>query len=159
MINILTGRKSIAFPSGHTAIMSQRDQREIDQALILYSNNTEVRKQLIAKYEVKYLFWMADWLNLEYTFSNNQISFFDPLEIMDTPENRGILNANGIFYLPTYDTISPNVRGQANLPRWDVLMVIPNNNIEQPWASGLNLTLLKEFYTDNQTIARMFSIK
>lgn len=158
LINALTGRKTIAFPSGHISLINDRPNREMAQTLLLYSNNDDIREKIIKKYKVKYLYWNKEWISTEYQTINGDINPFDPLEIQDTPNNRFVLKMAGIRFEPAHTTISPNKRGDDRILKLDMLLILPSGSEGHPWNKKLDkyLKLEKEFYQDGEVYGKIY---
>jgi hypothetical protein len=161
VINAMSGRKVLAFRRGHVSPFYEFDSREIATAIILYGNNTEVKKQLIQKYNVTYLYIDSYWIESEWHIdysTNKVVGKYDPLLVFDTPENRKALSDNGVDYYATNDWVDPSM--SDNLHRkMDILLVTPNNyrNSRYLWASDLN-DYLKEVWRSSDNSSYLFKV-
>lgn len=160
-INSLTGRKIVAYPVGHKSMVYDFNERERDLAIMLYGNNNEKRRELLNKYDVEYFYWDAYWLQSEFIQDESgQIAgYFDPIEILNTKENKRVLEENGVKFTEERLELNPNMRGKVT--KFDVLLVHPNHNIMHPWNEALDefLVLEKEVKSQGQTAARLYRVE
>jgi len=164
-LNALTGRKLLTLKRGHTELFSDANKNMQDAAIIFFSNSTDARKALLKDRNVKYLYWQADWVRLEYQFDEQGklVSIFDPLLLLDTPETRKLLEENNISYTPDYTWLDPAVR-QDDVKKFNVLYIGPQNynNYTNPWKPDLDNFLQEVWsYTDpsnNMAVARIYKI-
>jgi len=151
-INALSGRKLISVRRAQNDPFIDMDSRELDQAIILYGNNDVVRKSLLDKYSVDYVYWDSFWIQSEYTIDNSGrvISSFDPLFVFDSERNREILDKNGVKYILQNTWVDPSLRGE-NYQTFDLLLISPENyqSFETPWNSGLGKYLTEVFRSEN----------
>lgn len=146
-LNAYTGRKVITYRRTHTSTYADMNQRMLDSAAILYGDNDQLRKDLIKKYNLKYLYWSVDWLSNEFMLSQDGhiTSLFDPLMVPDKPEYRKFLDQNGIEYLATTYYLDP--AWQPSYPTYQVLVVVPKvKSFDHPWSYDLDkyLTEIKD---------------
>ena len=161
ILNALTGRKLITYRRTHSPVYADMNQRMLDASIILYGNNDSIRKKLIEKYKVKYLFWHYRWLQNEFTFNNKGelVNIFDPLMFDYTKEREKIIVENNISYRRINWYLDPAWR--ETYPKRDVLVVFPSEwNITHPWNKKLDkfLHLEKSFVYDNKTLIRIYKI-
>jgi hypothetical protein len=139
------------------------EQRQLGAAIILYGNNTVLRRELLNKYHVKFLYWDAFWLESEYRFDVEQrrfIGWFDPLVVHDTSENRFLLSSYGINYFAEHTWLDPTVH--EPLPKEDLLFILPSRlDYGKPWHPDLENYLVGAWnYSENNiTISRIFEVK
>ena len=159
-INSLTGRKLLISRRAQNSPFLDMDERVKAASLILYGNNSESRKQMIEKYDVKYLYWDPSWLQTDYQFSEEGIvGKFDPLLLFDTFENEQFLKDNMITYFKDNAYVDPAMQGKE-YKKFDLLYIISNLNPEQPWSNDLN-PYLKEVwsYTENgNVVGRIYEV-
>ena len=140
-LSALTGRKGVNFRRAHSGMYVDVDQRYLDSALILYGNDTNLKKQLIKKYDIKYLYWDYYWVQSEFSFDKdgNVIGWFDPLMIKYSEERESILKANNISYFKTKTFLDPANRGKRTV-QFDVLIISPENyrSARTPWKADLD---------------------
>ena len=141
MLNALSGRKVVTYRRTHAPVYSDMNQRALDAAVMLYGKNDAVRKELLRKYNVKYLLWTNDWFGHEFIVQNNQIArFFDPLMVKDKPDYRSYLDKNGVRYVEMHTSLDPYTLDVY--PKYDMLVTgaitVEGSNILYPWDVGLN---------------------
>ncbi|MFC1727912.1 hypothetical protein ACFLZ7_00420 [Nanoarchaeota archaeon] len=163
-INALTGRKFLSIRRNQHPVTSEVDQRELDLALILYSNNDSIREKLLETYEINYLYWDYYWINSEFQFDNEGVlkGYFDPIMIIYTPEREEILSNNGVNFKKEYMVIDSSKRNLENIKKFNVLVVYPAQlDATHPWHSNLDkyLTEIWKFEQNEQIYARLFEIK
>ena len=108
MLNALSGRKVVTYRRTHAPVHTDMNQRALDAAVMLYGKNDAIRKELLKKYNVKYLFWSVRWFEEEFIVENSQIvGFFDPLMVKDKPDYRDYLDNNGVRYVEMHTSLDP----------------------------------------------------
>jgi len=157
MFNALTGRKVLNTRRAQNSPYVDMDERILASAIILYGNNDETRKNLIKKYNIKYLFWDQDWIPTEYMAENGNIKPFDPLNLFDSETKRKTLEQFNISYQPQYTWVDPALRGDT-YKQFNILLIIPNyKSKEQPWIDQLNPFLEEVFNFENKT--KIYKVK
>ncbi len=139
MLNALTGRKLVTLRRTHAPVYTDMDKRMLDTAVMLYGNNDALRKELLKKYNVKYLFWSVRWFQNEFQIdeSGHLTGVFDPLMVKDKPEYRKYLEQNGIQYTTRHGSLDPFTLPEY--PTYDLLVVIPAKlEISHPWSDALD---------------------
>lgn len=150
-INAVSGRKLLTFRRGHAGPyqFTDLDTREITQTLLLYGNNTNLKKELLKKYDLKYLYWDNYWIQSEYTINEKGqvVGRFDPLVISYNKEYEKVIKQNGIKYSVETDWSDPSLRG-GNWKKQKLIFVSPENyrNFTHPWNPDLN-TFLEEVWS------------
>ncbi len=160
-LNALTGRKLLVSRRAQNSPFLDMDERVKAAALILYGNNSILRKQMIEKYNIKYLYWDVGWLQTEYQFSDKGIvGKFDPLLLFDSFENEQFLKENGITSLKDNAYVDPSMQGKG-YKEFDLLYIIPNFNPEQPWSDDFNKALKEVWsYSENgQIVGRVYEVE
>ncbi|MBI5065268.1 hypothetical protein HZA97_03435 [Candidatus Woesearchaeota archaeon] len=156
-LNALTGRKLLNTRRAQNSPYLDMDERILASAAILYGNDTNVRKNLIEKYQIKYLLWDQDWVPTEYRSENGKILPFDPLNLFDNEEKRNFLTKLNISYQPQHTWVDPALAGDT-YRKFDLLLIVPNyKSLEQPWNDDLNNYLEEVFNFDNTT--KIYKIK
>jgi len=160
--NALTGRKLVTIRRSHANSFEDMDRRMADAAVMLYGDNDTQRRNLLKKYDVKYLYWSYGWISSEYTIDKTGkiVGTYDPLVVFDTPEYRQYFKDNGVKYSPSHTWIDPGIRGE-NIPQFDILFTFPANwDASHPWDKGLDkyLVLEKEFTENGQLAAKIFKV-
>ena len=159
-VNALTGRKFVAHPVGHKTQIYDFNTRERDLAIMLYGNDSGKRCELFEKYNVKYLYWEYSWIQNEFRFDEQGkiIGLYDPIEILNTRENKEILTKYNVLYQEVNLELNPNKRGYVR--KYDVLLVFPNFNLTHPWSSSLDkhLELAKTFDYQGQDVAKIYQV-
>ena len=163
-LNALTGRKVMITRRSQNSPFLDIDQREADAAIILYGNNSKKRKELLKKYNIKYLYWSNYWIQSEYYFDNQGkiTGWFDPIIVKDIKNYKSYFDNYNISYFSLNTWIDPAVKGEK-IRKYDLLFVSPQNyrSFEKPWVEDLD-NYLKEvwnFKYENQTLARIYEIK
>jgi hypothetical protein len=164
-INAITGRKFVSLRYNHISHYDQYNflERDKDLALFLYTNNSKVRSEIIDKYDIKYLYWDYYWIRSEFQLNDKGelVGFFDPILVMDTVENRALLDYNGIKYIESNMELDPSKRGVDLIKKFDFLVVLPSRFVDGAfWHESLeeSLSLDKEFVLNNATYARIYSV-
>jgi len=162
-INALSGRKLVSVRRAQNDPFLDMDLREIDHAIMLYGNDDAMRRDLLEKYSVDYLYWEQYWIQSEYTFdsSGQFVGSFDPLIVFDSEDNRRILNKYGIQYLPQHTWVDPALRGDE-YRTFDLLLISPNNyrSFGTPWSSSLDkyLTEVWRYDGDGQVLSKVYKV-
>jgi hypothetical protein len=129
----------------------------------LYGTDDLVRRNLLEKYSVDYLYWDQYWFQSEYTFDNSGkvVGSFDPLIVFDSEENRRILNKNGVQYFPQHTWVDPALRGDE-YRTFDLLLISPSNyrSFVTPWSSGLDkyLTEVWRYDGDGNVLGKVYKV-
>ena len=153
VLNGFTGRKLVAGRRAQNDAFEVMDPREMELAIILYGNDVEVKKELLKKYDVKYLFWDYYWFQSEYHFDEQGrvVSWFDPLIAFDNETWRNELDKNEVKYFVQNTYVDPALKYEFH-PKFDLIFISPENynNFTNPWNPNLN-SMLKEVWSyDNQ---------
>ncbi len=163
-INAMTGRELLVSRRAQNDPFVDFDRNELAAAVILYGNNLEEKRRLTGEYGVDYIYWDYNWVDSEfYIDANGQVTgVFDPLLVMDTPENRGYLDANGVLYTPMTTWIDPSVRGPL-VRLYGVLVMGPlnyDNTGKGPWRDDLDPYLEEKYSQDvgGQEIAILYKV-
>jgi hypothetical protein len=134
-LNALTGAKVVHMRRTHMSPFVEVNQRIADAAVILYGNNTEVRKELVEKYKVKYLF-MDDYSYMGMSTCYNNWDLFDLPENADQSYNclrvssleyEDYLVENGLEVKTVNTRLDP---ASATAPVFDVLIIRPIDTMQ-----------------------------
>ncbi|UCD03893.1 MAG: hypothetical protein JSW73_05130 [Candidatus Woesearchaeota archaeon] len=159
-VNAFTGRKLVAHPPGHKTLIYDLSTREKDLAIMLYGDDSAPREELFEKYNVKYFYWDYYWIHSEFIFNQEGqiVGLFDPIELLNTDENKEILDKYNIRYTEEKLELNPNLRG--TVMKYDVLLVYPQFNLTHPWSSSLDefLNLEKEIKIKDQIGVRLYKV-
>ncbi len=161
-LNSLTGRKLLTTRRAQNSPFLDMDERVRAGAAILYGNNDSLRRQMLEKYNIKYLYWDSGWLQTEYQFNEKGIvGKFDPLLLFDSYENENFLNENGIKYFKDKAYVDPAMQGKE-YKEFDLLFILPNMRQEHPWNDNLD-KYLKDFFIirndeTDEIIARVYEV-
>ncbi len=140
-LNALTGRKVMISRRAHCDPFVDYDRRMLDAAIILYGNDVEKKKELLKKYEVKYIYVDVGWASSEWTIEENRITgMYDPMMLFDSPENRQELEKYGIKYIAMKTWVDPSMK-TTEYRLFDVLIVSPENYDNSgygPWKDDLD---------------------
>ena len=163
-INAMTGRELLVSRRAHNEPFVDFDKRELAAAVILYGNDLDEKRRLIGEYGVDYIYWDYYWPQSDFYFDENgrMTGLFDPLLVLDTPENRVYLDINGVKYLPMTTWIDPSVKA-PNVRLYEVLVVGPDNYEMTgygPWKNDLDsiLTLKWQYDYGGQPMATLYRI-
>lgn len=163
VLNGITGRKLVAGRRAQNDAFENMDIREMDLAIILYGNNTQVKKKLLKKYNVKYLYWDYYWIQSEYTFDQKERikSWFDPLIAFYNDSIINLLNKNGVNYFIENTYVDPALKTKYH-PKFDLIFISPENynNATNPWNPNLNSMLEEvwDYNTHGQKIAAIYKV-
>lgn len=164
MLNALTGRKVVASRRAQNDAFENMDPREMDEAVILYGNDTDAKKTLIEKYSIKYLYWDYYWIQSEYTFDKEGklTSWFDPLIAFKNDTYMQVLEGNNVTYFVTNSYVDPTLKTEFH-PTFDLIFVSPQNYYAatHPWNPNLDDSLKEVWnYTyEGQKIAALYQIE
>ncbi len=151
-LNALTGRKLLVGRRAQNDAFENLDEREMTSAIILYGKDTEIKKKLIEKYNIKYLYWEPYWIQSEYYFDNKgQIAgWFDPLIAFDNNDYRKILEKNNVKFSIKNTHVDPSLKSEYH-PTFDLIFITPDNyhNATHPWNPNLD-EFLEEIWTHTQ---------
>ena len=134
-LNAVTGAKVLHMRRTHANPFVDINKRIADTAVILYGNNSEVRKELIEKYNVKYLV-MDDYSYMGMSNCYNNWDLFDLEENADSSYNclrvssleyRDYLEENGLEVKEVNARLDPS---QINVPKFDLLIIKPRDTME-----------------------------
>jgi len=128
-MNALTGRKILYMRVTHASPYVDANKRIADAAVILYGNNETLRKELIKKYSISYLFY-------DYFTGQAASACTQAWDVIDKPENEGYtyyclktspdyeqyLNSNGVETKKVHARLDP---ASVNAPKLDLLLVKP----------------------------------
>ncbi len=137
MLNGLTGRKCMIYRITHMDLYTDPFQPQADAAIILYGNNSELRKKLIANYGLDYLYWDINWYGTEFVFNDGKIvALFDPIEIPYSEKYAKYLSRNGVKYMVVDAYLDPAAK--PGFKTYKVIIPLPNTSTQQPWKEDLN---------------------
>jgi len=162
-INALTGRKLLVVRRAHNDPFMNVEPRELDASIILYGDDVQAKKDLLKKYDVKYLYWDYYWLQSEY-YINEQgqvTGWFDPLIMFYSPEKEATLSSYNISYFKQYTWVDPALKGDT-YKQFDLLFISPQNyyNFTHPWKPGLDNYLQEvwNYSSNGNVISRLYKI-
>ncbi len=151
-LNGLTGRKLLVTRRAQNDAFYDFDPHFRDAAVILYGKPgeeiTAKKIELLKKYNIKYLYWDAYWIESEYRFDQNFniINWFDPLIVFDKPENRAYLEQYGVLFNPLTTWLDPTLKGPQFRPL-NLLFIQPGyRSFDLPWKPDLD-PYLKEAWS------------
>jgi len=162
-INALTGNDVMVSRRAQNDPFVDFDQYQLDAAIILYGNNVELKKSLLKKYNVKYLYADANWVGMEWIVQNEQVvGYSDPLLLFYSPEKEAVLIKNGIKYVKLKGWVDPAVRG-TNVKTYDLLVISPENydwTGKGPWKDDIDVLLTDdwEYKIEGQLAAALFKV-
>ncbi len=147
-VNAFSGRKLLSSRRAHNDPFLDMDPREMAQAIILYGNSTGIKKEMLKKYDVKYLYWDYYWIESEYTIKENKVTNkFDPTVVFYSEENQKMFEDNDIKYIKDNTWVDPALVGD-NYKKFDLLFLSPENyrTYNHPWNPNLD-EFLKEVWS------------
>jgi len=162
-INAVTGRKLLDSRRAHNDPFLDMDERELAQAVILYSNNSALRTELIKKYDVKYLYWDFFWIQSEYQFDEkgNLLGPFDPIILFHSSDREKFLQNNGIKYFVDTTWVDPAIRGD-DVKKFKLIFISPENYRDSatPWNPDLDSRLAEvwSYDAEGQKLAKLFKL-
>ncbi len=158
-VNSITGRKVLIARRTHASPFVDVNQRVADTSVILYGKNENKIKELIKKYNVKYLYEdfyseraKLDCLNAWDLLDNPNYGENSYNCLRVAPEYEHILKENGLEYKKTtarLDVASPVA------PRFELLAIKPGVYSDYILK---NTKVLKEAKIQNQTVVRLLKI-
>ena len=163
-LNGFTGRKLVISRRAQNDPFYDLDTHEIDQAIILYGNDTSKKLELLKKYDVKYLYWDYMWIQSEYQYDEQGkiVGVFDPLAAFYTESRENELKKYNVSYTVDTTWFDPSVKG-SDVRKFKIIFISPNNynNFTNPWKNDLEPYLKEVWYYDNkgQTIARLYEVE
>ena len=163
-VNALSGRKLLATRRAHNDAFVDMDERELDEALILYGSDPKMRRALLRKHKIDYLYWSDYWIRSEYRFSaqGKLTGTFDPLIAFATEEHERLLRDNGVKFRVATTWVDPAFRGKK-YPRFKMILVLPSNyrGARTPWRADLDPLLEKvwHFETRGREIACLYRVR
>lgn len=145
-VNSISTRNVLISRRTHFSPYLDIDRRIADASIILYGNNTQKADELIGKYGLKYVYWDANWAH-----------FMQMETHLTSTEFERYLTENGVPFQKGNGYLDP--AWSSYHPKYDVLVVLPED--ETPWSSNLQsrLVLEKAFYYQNQEFARIYRIE
>jgi len=162
-LNSLSGRKLVISRRAHTDPFIDMDSREIDAAIVLYGDGSAPRKEIIQKYNIKYLYWDNYWIPSEFQVNEQgQITgWYDPLVMFDSPEKQETLKAYNVSFFTENTWIDPAVKGE-HVKKFDLLFISPQNynSFTHPWNAELD-GYLQEVWNYSQSgavVSRLYKI-
>ncbi len=160
-VNGLTGRKCMVYRSTHTDPFSDVWTSQVEAALALYGDNQNVTKEILEKYEVKYLYWNDFWEESEFLKKDNQSFPFDPLLVPDQKTFRKMLELNNVKFTSGDYWFDPGYQG-ADIPRLSGIMINADNYYapEHPWHHSLD-PFLSEVWSYNEggrVVAKLYRV-
>lgn len=162
-LNAFTGRKLITTRRAQSDPFLEMDPRVLDAALILYGNNTELRKELIEKYDIKYIYWDFYWFESEFTLNEQgeMVSLYDPMLLFYSEETEEILKENGVkYFIETY-WVDPALRSE-DYKKFKLIFISYENYraFETPWIADLDpyLEEVWRFDLNGELWAKIFKI-
>ena len=161
-LNALTGRKLVTLKRGHTDLFTNASKNMLDAAIILYTNDTRARREILKQRKVKYLYWDYYWIRSEYYFNKQgQITgTFDPLVLFDTNNTRALLRHYNISFYSQHTWLDPAIR-QPDVKQFDLIFILPYQfNLTHPWHPDLD-NYLEEVWDYSQNgvvISRIYKI-
>jgi len=163
-LNALTGRKLVVSRRAQNSPFIDFNSREADVAIILYGNNDIKRKELIKKYNIKYIYWDYYWIQSEYYFDKggNITGWFDPLLVQDSIDYRDYFDKYNVSFFYQHTWLDPSLKSE-DFKKLDLLFISPENyyNATHPWKPDLDLYLEEVWiYKQNgEKIAILYKIK
>jgi len=154
-INALTGRKVVFMRRTHASPFVDVDKRIADAAVMLYGNNSNLRKELLKKYNVKYLYTdyyseqsIINCLQVWDNLTNPNFAEFSYSCLRTSPKYEEYLKSNGLEVKKVHARLDV----ASNLaPKFDLIVIKPS-------SLKLNLTELKAYTYNNITYFGLYKI-
>lgn len=162
-VNALSGRKLVLTRRAHNDPFFDMEPRDLDAAIMLYGNDSQKTRELLQKYEVKYVYWDSYWIQSEYIFDNEGklTSWYDPIMLFRTDEKEEVLKQYNVSYFVQNTWIDPSVRGD-DVKKYDLIFVSPQNyrSYDKPWSEVLDqfLTEIWSYPQGETTLARLYRV-
>jgi len=140
MLNALTGRKlMISRRAQNNDPFMDFEKLNLDAAIVLFGNDSKNVRDILDKYKIRYLLWSPEWISMDYRYDQQSGSAvpFDPIIIKYSPEAEQKLIQNNVSYLRSRGYIDPTFKG-PEFRDYDIIYVIPNMNLTNPWGKTLN---------------------
>ena len=152
-VNGLSGRKLVLTRRGHNDAFVDMNQRELDAALMLYGSDPELRRTLLKKYDVQFLYWDGYWIQSEFRVSprGEVLGTFDPISLFYSKEIEEVLRNNDVKFDIKTTWVDPYHRGPLN-KKFKLITISPQNyrSVRTPWHSDLDASLEKVWSFDNE---------
>jgi hypothetical protein len=139
----LTGRKTMVTRRAQNDPYVDMDERNRDAALILYGNNQALRRQLLQRWNVRYVLWTPYWGPSEFPRdSSGNMLQGDPLMYFANPDYDAALGEAGVQRMRAFTFVDPYLRG-PKYPRFELTLILPTNyqRADHPWRDGLDASL------------------
>jgi hypothetical protein len=139
----LTGRKTMVTRRAQNDPYVDMDERNRDAALILYGNNQTLRRQLLQRWNVRYVLWTPYWGPSEFPRdSSGNMLQGDPLMYFANPDYDAALGEAGVQRMRAFTFVDPYLRG-PKYPRFELTLILPTNyqRADHPWRDGLDASL------------------
>lgn len=164
VINAISGRKLVISRRSQNDPFMDFDQRELDAALMFYGDNLENKIGLMKKYNIKYIYYDANWFQ-EYNYNNKHkiINYFDPLMLFYSKNKETILKNNNIKYFVVHGYVDPAIR-RKEIRTYNLILISPDNyNLQGygPWKPDIDpyLTLVWSYKdNNNQVVAALYKV-
>jgi len=164
-INALSGRKAMVSRRSHNSPFMDFDVRQIDAAKIFYGNDNAVRNDLLATYNVKYVYFSPHWYTMEFAFDQQGrvLGYNDPLMVMHSDEYEAELAEYGVDYAVIKGYVDPALRG-AEYREYNLTLVTPKNydfSGYGPWKDEMDsrLEMVWSYDFDGQQKAALYKVK
>lgn len=159
----LTGRKTLTSRRAQNDAFLDLDARNLDAARILYGNDPDLRRRLLDRYDVKFVFWTDEWASTEFYFDANgrSVDYDDPLMWFESPERDRLAAEAGVRLVHHLGWVDPMLRGER-YPRFPLTIVAPDNYArpDRPWNPDLDRWLERVWSYDEggRTIAALYRV-
>jgi hypothetical protein len=149
-LNALSGRKLVVARRAQMDPYQPLDAREVDAAIAFYGRNTAAKREILARYGVRYLYWDRQWIPQEYAQTEAGIVPADPLLALDEAQWRRPMDEHGVMYDAVTTWVDPAMRG-PKYKQLPVLLVSPANYVEaaHPWRPDLDIFLRQVWSFDD----------
>lgn len=167
-LNALLGTQLINGRFAHYYHFEDYQPYWLDSAILIYSNDTQKRKEIIEKYQINgyelYFYWDFYWQNSEFQFTpDGQLQYYyNPLKFINS-SYREILDSHNIKYFEDKQSFEPNTYGRDKYRKFILTILSPENyhNQTHPWNPSFDPYLEEawSFQTQGQTIARLYKVR
>lgn len=166
VLNSLVGTQLISGRYGFYYQYVDYQKYWFDSSVMLYSNNSDARLDLLKSYSQKgdfYLYWDFYWSNSEYMYNPDGTFryYYNPAKFYDATY-KDLLKSHNISFFEDIQSFEPNTYGGDKYRTFDLAVLSPDNYRSQvtPWNADLDqyLTPVWSYKHQGQTAAVLYKI-